>query len=220
MLKKRTIGYFLSSREAWPLRKGDATRARIIEETARQAAVRGFGAISLNDVAEAVGLSKSGLFKHFDSKESMELTTLDQAFDRFVDFIWRPAEALAPGRARLETIFDRWLDWQEVENAAGGCLIMAASVELDDQPGPLRDLLQTRVKQWRKTLSREMRALRNPVLPEPEAASAVFQMKSFILGHSDARRMLEDETARAAAKGAFTDLLDRTEQRNRVSSGA
>lgn len=200
------------------MRKGDATRARIIEETARQAAVRGFGAISLNDVAEAVGLSKSGLFKHFDSKESMELTTLDQAFDRFVEFIWRPAEALAPGRPRLETIFDRWLDWQE--NAAGGCLIMAASVELDDQPGPLRDLLQRRVKQWRKTLAREMQALRDPPLPEAEAASAVFQMKSFILGHSDARRMLEDETARAAAKSAFADLLDRTEQRNRLPSDA
>jgi AcrR family transcriptional regulator len=194
------------------LRKGDATRARIIEETARQAAVRGFGAVSLNDVAEAVGLSKSGLFKHFESKESMELTTLDQAFDRFVAFIWTPAEPLPQGRARLEAIFDRWLDWQEVENAAGGCLIMAASVELDDQPGPLRDLLQKRVKQWRRTLAREMKALRDPPLSDAEADVAAFQMKSFILGHSDARRFLEDETARAAARSAFEALLDRTER--------
>lgn len=192
------------------MRKGDATRARILDETQRQAAVKGFGAVSLNDVAEAVGLSKSGLFKHFDSKENMELAALDQGFDRFVSFIWTPAEALAPGRARLELIFERWLDWTEVENATGGCLIVAASVELDDQPGPMRDLLQRRARQWRKTLAREMQALRDPPLTEAEAASAVFQMKSFILGHSDARRMLEDEGARAAARAAFEALLDRT----------
>jgi AcrR family transcriptional regulator len=194
------------------LRKGDATKARILEETQRQAAVKGFGAVSLNDVAEAVGLSKSGLFKHFESKESMELSALDQGFDRFVEFIWKPAEALPPGRPRLELIFERWLDWAEIENAAGGCLIMAASVELDDQPGPMRDLLQKRVRQWRKTLGREMQTLRDPPLSEAEAASAVFQMKSFILGHSDARRMLEDEGARAAARAAFDALLDRAQK--------
>lgn len=191
------------------MRKGDATRVRILEETARQAALRGFGAISLNDVAEAVGLSKSGLFKHFESKEAMELVALEQEFDRFVEFVWAPAEALPPGRARLETIFSRWLDWSEVEKAAGGCLIMAASIELDDQPGPLRDLLQKRVRQWRKTLAREMKTLHDPPLPDEDVAMAVFQMKSYVLGHNDARRMLEDETARKVARSAFASLLDR-----------
>lgn len=191
------------------MRKGDATRARILDETARQAALKGFGAVSLNDVAEAVGLSKSGLFKHFESKEAMELIALEQEFDRFVEFVWRPAEALPHGRARLETIFERWLDWSEVEKAAGGCLIMAASVELDDQPGPLRDLLQKKVRQWRKTLANEMKALHEPPLSDEDAAMAVFQMKAYVLGHNDARRMLEDETARKVARGAFAALLDR-----------
>lgn len=191
------------------MRKGDATRARILEETARQAALRGFGAVSLNDVAEAVGLSKSGLFKHFESKEAMELVALEQEFDRFVEFVWSPAEALPPGRARLETIFERWLDWSEVEKAAGGCLIMAASIELDDQPGPLRDLLQKRVRQWRKTLAREMKTLRDPPLADEDVAMAVFQMKSYVLGHNDARRLLEDETARKVARSAFASLLNR-----------
>jgi len=170
--KKGTIGYYspkehdrslFVKREAASLRKGDATRARILEETARQAAVRGFGAVSLGDVAQAAGLSKSGLFKHFESKEAMELEALDRTFDCFVDFVWKPAEALPPGRPRLEAVFDRWLDWTEVENAQGGCLLMAASIELDDQPGPMRDLLQTRVKRWRQNLTREMQALREPL---------------------------------------------------------
>ncbi|MDP3853396.1 MAG: TetR/AcrR family transcriptional regulator [Phenylobacterium sp.] len=192
------------------MRKGDATKARILDETARQAAVKGFGAVSLNDVAEAVGLSKSGLFKHFESKEVMELATLDRGFDRFVDFILGPAEALPPGRPRVEMVFDRWLDWSEVENAAGGCLIVAASVELDDQPGPLRDLLIRRVKQWRKALTREAKALRDPELSDEEAAVVVFQMKSYVLGQADAKRLMGDSTARKVACAAFAALLDRT----------
>lgn len=194
------------------MRKGDATKARILDETARQAALKGFGAVSLNDVAEAVGLSKSGLFKHFESKETMELTALAREFDRFVEFVWTPAEALPHGRARLEAIFERWLDWSEVERAAGGCLIMAASVELDDQPGPLRDLLQKKVRQWRRTLSKEMQALHEPPLAPEDAAMAVFQMKAYVLGHNDARRMLEDADARKVARRAFAAMLDQLER--------
>jgi len=193
------------------MRKGEATRARIVAETGRQAAIRGFGAVSLNDVAEAVGLSKSGLFKHFESKEAMELAALDQGFDRFLAFIWADADRLAPGRPRLEAVFDRWLDWAEVENAAGGCLINQAAVELDDQPGPLRDLLQSRIRKWRARVKAEFLKLRDPPISEAEAESAVFQMKSFILGHSEQRRLLDDQGARAAARAAFKGLLDRTQ---------
>lgn len=192
------------------MRKGDATKARILHETARQAAVKGFGAVSLSDVAEAVGLSKSGLFKHFESKETMELAALDQDFDRFVAFVWTPVEALPPGRARLQAVFENWLDWSETANDEGGCLIMAASVELDGQPGPLRDLLQRRVRQWRRALAREWMALREPPLSEDEAEIATFQMKSFVLGHNDARRLLEDAGARRVARQAFEALVDRT----------
>ena len=195
------------------MRKGDATRARILDETARQAALKGFGAVSLNDVAEAVGLSKSGLFKHFDSKEAMEMVALEREFDRFVDFVWTPVLDLPQGRARLERIFELWLDWSEVERAAGGCLIMAASIELDDQPGPMRDLLQTRVRQWRRTLAREVKALRDPELSDDEAAVFVFQMKSYVLGHNDARRLLEDAGARRIATASFAALMDRAEAR-------
>ncbi len=192
------------------IRKGEATRARIVSEAGRQAAIRGFGAISLNDVAEAVGLSKSGLFKHFDSKEDMELAALDQGFDRFLAFVWADADSLPPGRPRLEAVFDRWLDWVEVENAMGGCLINQAAVELDDQPGPLRDLLQGRIRAWRARQKAEFQRLREPPIPEAEADGAVFQMKSFILGHNEQLRLLDDKTARDSARAAFKGLLDRT----------
>jgi AcrR family transcriptional regulator len=192
------------------LRKGEATRGRIIEAFVRQAAVRGLRGVSLADVAEAVGLSKSGLFKHFASKDDIHLALVDTVMDRFRQMIWMPAEAMAPGRARLEVVFDRWLHWGETEWAESGCPVMALSFELDDQPGPVRDLLQTRLQRFRGAVLREFQLLREPPLSEAEAQAAYFQMKSFILGHADARRMMGDADAERSARAAFEALLDRT----------
>ena len=97
------------------MRKGEATRSRIVAEAARQAARRGLADVSLADVADAVGLSKSGLFKHFDSKEAMQLAVVEQVMDRHMEFVWRPAEQRSPGRARLERAFEGWLDWAETD---------------------------------------------------------------------------------------------------------
>ncbi|MGA0605402.1 TetR/AcrR family transcriptional regulator [Phenylobacterium sp. VNQ135] len=192
------------------MRKGEATRLRIVEAAARQAALRGLGAVSLADVADAVGLSKSGLFKHFDSKEAMELEIVDYVTLLFTEFVWRPAERLPTARERLSRIFELWLDWEDKKWAEGGCPIMAFSVELDDQPGPVRDLLQKRLQQWKNTLIRQFQGLREPPLPDPEAQAAYFQMKSFALGHLDARRIMGDADARRSAQAAFEALLDRT----------
>jgi AcrR family transcriptional regulator len=192
------------------MRKGEATRLRVIDEAARQAALKGLTGVSLGDLAEAVGISKSGLFKHFESKDAMQRAVVEQVMDHFAQFVWGPAEELEHGRARLELIFDRWLDWAEHEWPKCGCPITAFSVELDDQPGELRDFFQTRLQGWRKTVVREFRALRDPPLSEDEAQAAYFQMKSFILGHSDARRMMGDADARRSAHAAFDALLERT----------
>jgi len=206
------IGHFLSSKGGLTgaMRKGEATRRRIIEEAALQAARRGLADVSLADVADAVGLSKSGLFKHFDSKEAMQLAVVAQVMDRYVEFIWTPASARPAGRARLEAVFARWLDWSESEWPESGCPVIAMSVELDDQPGPVRDDFHTRLQAWRERMIGEFRTLRAPPLSPAEAQAAYFQMRSFVLGHSEARRMMGDADARKSAFAAFHALLDRT----------
>jgi AcrR family transcriptional regulator len=191
------------------LRKGDATRVRILDEAARQVSGRGLVGASLGDLAQAVGLSKSGLFKHFESKEAMQLAVVQRVMDQFTALVWAPAEPLPMGRARLAAIFERWLEWAENEWEQG-CPLVALSVELDDRPGPLRDLMQGGQRRWSSTLAREFQALRDPRVSEDEARLAAFQMKSFILGHNDARRLLEDAGAKRAARAAFAALLDRT----------
>jgi AcrR family transcriptional regulator len=191
------------------LKKGDATRARIIDEAARQAAKRGLGSVSLNDVATAVGLSKSGLFKHFDSKEAMQLAVVDEICNRFLEVVWAPAAALPPGRARLETAFRGVLTWSLDLWSETGCPICAFSLELDDQPGPLRDHLRGKLDIWRGMIVNEFRHLRQPPLSEAQGQAGYFQMRSFELGLCDARRMMGDGDAHVLAMTAFQSLLDR-----------
>jgi AcrR family transcriptional regulator len=195
------------------LRKGDATRARILQEAAKQAAQRGLSAVSLSDVASAVGLSKSGLFKHFDSKEAMQLAVVGQICRQFIEVVWEPAVELPPGRPRLDAAFKGMLYWAEELWAESGCPICAFSLELDDQPGPLRDHLREKLDMWRGLLVEEFKALRDPPLPLAEAQLAYFQMRSFQLGQADACRMMEDGGARRLALAAFDALLDRLSHR-------
>ena len=192
------------------MRKGEATRLRVVQEAVRQGARRGLGSVSLSDIADAVGISKSGLFKHFDSKEAMQLACIEAATEHFSAFILGAAQTVPPGRARVQRIFERWLEWDDREWAETGCPIHTFSVELDDQPGPQRDLLRERLGAFRAAMTREFQALRDPPLSEDEARAAYFQMKSFLMGHMEARRMMGDADALRSTVAAFQSLLDRT----------
>jgi AcrR family transcriptional regulator len=195
------------------LRKGEATRARVIREAARQAARRGLDSVSLADVADAVGLSKSGLFKHFADKEEMQLAVVETTTRQFHDFILGEAAKAPAGRPRVERLFEQWLEWADSEWAESGCPMHTFSIELDDQPGPLRDRLRERLGAFRADMVREFQLLRDPPLGEDEAKAAYFQMKSFIMGHGEARRLMGDADARRATEAAFQALLDRTSRR-------
>jgi AcrR family transcriptional regulator len=191
------------------LRKGEATRARILETAARLAAQKGLTAVSLADVAAVAGLSKSGLFKHFESKEAMQLAIIDHIAERFSEYVWAPAEPLARGRPRLEKIFELQSDWSDDEWSECGCPIAAFTVELDDQPGPLRDRLRETLERWRRVLVREFKALRDPAMADEEAQLGYFQMKSYLLGQTDTRRAMMDASARRLGAAAFIGMLDR-----------
>lgn len=192
-----------------PVSKGEATRERIVEAAAEEASVRGLTAISLQDVANLVGLSKSGIFKHFQSMEAMQLAVLDWTAGRFLTRTWWPSRSDPDPRARLTQVFDAWLDWVAGSETRGGCPLQAASMELDDQPGVLRDFLQAAAARWQGRLRGEFVALRHPPLSEDDADQAFFEMKGFVLAYIEQRRLLEDATARQRAKAAFERLLDR-----------
>ena len=186
--------------------KGESTHARLIDEAMAQVTVRGLAAVSLADVAGAAGVSKSAVLKHFQSKEALQAEVVDAMIARFTAAVWAPAEPLAPGRERLDRIFQGELDWIDGEDRPGGCPLKAAAIELDDQPGPLRDTLKTSQVRWAKVLKREFRTLK-PDLDSVALEILVFQFKGIVLAYGHSRRLLDDDTARAQATAAYRALV-------------
>lgn len=186
--------------------KGESTHARLIDEAMAQVTVRGLAAVSLADVAGAAGVSKSAVLKHFQSKEALQAEVVDAMIARFTAAVWAPAEPLSQGRERLDRIFQGELDWIDGEDRPGGCPLKAAAIELDDQPGPLRDTLKDSQILWAKTLKREFRTLK----PDADSVALeilVFQFKGIVLAYGHSRRLLDDDTARAQATAAYRALV-------------
>jgi AcrR family transcriptional regulator len=121
--------------------KGAATKDRIIERALRAASVDGLEGISLGKLASDVGMSKSGLFAHFESKEALQLDVLAAASEKFMEIVVRPAFEAPRGEPRVRALFEHWLKWERNESLPGGCVFMHAIAELDDRPGPARDSL-------------------------------------------------------------------------------
>jgi AcrR family transcriptional regulator len=185
--------------------KGEATRTKILDTAARQASQSGFGATSLADVAAATGLSKSAVFKHFQSKDALLLALIDHISAKFAALAWFPAkEAHRPGRARLAAIFEAWLDWADASYWPGGCPLMVAASEFANQTGPVHDAVRDMQALWIDTLAREF-SRADPPAPDPKVAA--FEMNGIVLSYNYHRRLLHAPNARAMATAAFARLL-------------
>ncbi len=190
--------------------KGEETRERILESAVRLASRDGLSGLTIAGLASETGLSKSGLFAHFGSKDALELQVLEAAIGMFRDTVVRPALKAPRGEARLRAFFERWLAWGDDPRFPGGCLIVAAASELDDKPGPARDYLVAAQKDLLTSLARtvkhaaEVGYLRADVSPDEVA----FHLYALILGYHHARRLLADPRSSAFVHAAFERLID------------
>ncbi len=191
------------------MRKGEATRERILESALELASTEGLTGLSIGRLADRNGMSKSGLFAHFGSKEGLQLDVLELATAKFRESVFTPALRADRGEPRLRALFTHWIDWADHQSAPGGCLLTAAAVELDDQPGAARDALVDAQRLWTDTLARavriaiEERHFRGDVDPYLFA----FQLHSILLGYHHARRLLRDPEAGRRARDAFEALI-------------
>jgi len=131
--------------------KGETTRNSVLDSALALASEDGLAGVTIGRLAERCGLSKSGLFAHFSSKENLQVEILKETIDRFVAQVVSPALKAARGEARVQALFDRWMSWPK--EFPGGCIFAVAAVELDDKPGPARDVLVASQKDWQATLA-------------------------------------------------------------------
>jgi AcrR family transcriptional regulator len=128
--------------------KGQRTRNTILETAAALATEEGLDPLSIGRLAEATGMSKSGLFAHFGSKEELQLATVDHAAALFVDEVIDPARGAPKGLARVWALCDHMIDYAERQVFPGGCFFAATSFEFNNRPGPVRDRIQEMIRSW------------------------------------------------------------------------
>jgi AcrR family transcriptional regulator len=130
---------------------GARSRTAILDEAARLATVEGIGGVSLSRLADAVGMSKSGLFAHFGSKEELQLATIETADTIFEMQVLERAEQLT-GLERLTRLAELYLEYVESGVFPGGCFFASVLVEVSMQPGPVRDRVLVFLENWLGTL--------------------------------------------------------------------
>ena len=186
--------------------KGEETRQAILSRAFELATVGGLTGLTIGRLAEETGLSKSGLFAHFGSKEALEVAVVEEASRQFVQDVMVPALRHPRGEPRLRAMFDKWIDWGQ---RPGGCFFVAASTELDDRPGPPRDALVRALKDWLDDIAKAVRIaiseghLRSDVDPEQLA----FELYGLMLGMHTFHRFLREPTTLDRARKAFERLL-------------
>lgn len=137
--------------------KGEETRAVVLGHALALASEVGLAGVTIGTLADRVGMSKSGLFAHFESKEALQIAVLDHAVERFVALVVAPALKEKRGEPRLRALLRRWLDWSKADFMPGGCIFVASIAELDDRPGPVRDRLAACQRDWLETLATAVR---------------------------------------------------------------
>ena len=137
---------------------GERSRQAILETAARLASTHGIDRLSIGDLATEVGMSKSGLFAHFGSKEELQLATIDAAEDIFNQVVIEPAAAAPPGLPAVLALSDAFIDHLRDKVFPGGCFFACASAEVHAQPGPVKDRIAEFDGRWRGRLERELAA--------------------------------------------------------------
>lgn len=192
--------------------KGDTTRRSIVSHAIQLASREGLDGLTIGGLARDLGLSKSGLFAHFRSKEQLQLQVLGTAAQRFVDFVVLPALREPRGEPRVVMLFERWLLWGSSAGPTGGCVFVAASSELDDRPGPLREALLTSQSEWTGALARaaSIAVEEGHFRDDLDCAQFAFETYSILLGFHLYRRLMQDSQTERRARASFDALLTRS----------
>ena len=189
--------------------RSESTRAAIVGAALDLAAAEGLESISLQVVADRVGLSKSGVFSRVGSREALQCAVVEEFGRRFIADVFVPAMQQPKGLPRLDDIVERWIVRTRDVESYTGCIYSAGAFELDDKEGPLREKLHTEVVAWRAALRRTvLQAVEAGHLkPDTDPEQLVSEINAFILVLLHDIRFLRDPRAADRAFATWRRLL-------------
>ncbi len=171
----------------------------------------GLESLSIGTLAKKVGMSKSGLFGHFNSKEKLQIMVLDYAAENFVNNVFKPSFKKARGLPRLEAIVTNWLSWSD-KTFTGGCPLISAGFEYDDRPGDIRNIIlkyQDRMIESFKTTAEQAKE-EGHFHKDLDTEQFAFEFYSLMLGYHLYHRLLKSENARKLHQNSFNNLIERS----------
>ncbi|MBT0959726.1 TetR/AcrR family transcriptional regulator [Denitromonas iodatirespirans] len=194
------------------MNKGERTRQTILDAAVAMACEAGFESLSIGALADRVGMSKSGLFAHFGSREDLQIAAIEAAAARFSDLVFLPALKAPRGVPRLEALLANWLTWVERGGWGGGCPLQSAALEFDDKPGPVRDVVIAHYRQLERELTRtaSLAVEQGEFRTDLDLGKFVFDMLGIVFATYYRRRLLGDSGTRALAQASFGELIERS----------
>ena len=189
--------------------RGLKTRRAILGKAVRLASVEGLEALTIGRLAADLRMSKSGLFAHFGSKEELQCSAVEAAGEVFVDEVIRPCSGLR-GLRRLRCLCQHWFRHTELRVFPGGCFFTAASLEYDDRPGRVRDLIVKLMQQWLLHLEATIIEAQSSgeASPEVDPHELAFEIHSLAMGANWRSRLFKDPAAFSLARRAISTRID------------
>ena len=195
------------------LHKGQQTRAAILDAALGLASQMGLEGLSIGALAEVAGMSKSGVFAHFGSREELQISVIREYHQRFEQEVFYPALAAPRGVPRLRALFDNWMKRTSIE-IDSGCIYISGAIEFGDRTGLVRDALVSSVMTWHAAMKRaiehckELGQLRDEVSPE----QMLFEIHGLILALHYEARFLQTPGSIDRAITGFNNILARCSQ--------
>jgi len=192
------------------LPKGQQTKAAIVDAALRMAAQVGLEGLSIGSLAEAMGMSKSGVFAHFGSRDELQISVVREYYARFEAQVFQPAMTQPRGLPRVRALFEHWMRFTSAE-LDSGCIFISGAVEFDDRPGPVRDALAEAVSVWIDAMTRAVAQAgeQGHLLASADPRQISFEIHALILAlHYEARFMRRPGSMERAVQG-FHNILAR-----------
>ena len=192
-------------------RRGMRTRESILQAAADLASVEGLEGLTIGRLATELGMSKSGLFAHFGSKEELQLATIDAARRRFVDHVVKPSRHLPRGRERVEALMRDWLRYYRSDVFAGGCFFYTVKAEFDSRPNsPVRKVVTEDAREFLAFLTREVRKAQDAgdLDPSVEAEQIAFELEALGAAAQQQYQLMDDPAVFDRAERGISARLD------------
>jgi AcrR family transcriptional regulator len=190
--------------------KGERTRHAILDRAAALATEEGLEPLSIGKLAEATGMSKSGLFAHFGSKEELQLATVDHAAALFVREVIAPAREAPKGLPRVWALCENMIDYAERQVFPGGCFFATAAFEFNRRPGSVRDRIEHMLGTWLSYLEHavEQAQQTGELVQSPSAREIAFELDAFAQAANAQYQLFRNDRVFAEARRATRERLE------------